>query len=98
MSTRFSLMDQFKVRRSAKDARRFARRSVRLQGWIRSAGDFAVQSCVVVDMSPTGARIRVESPNHVSDHFNLLLSRHEANGRRCRVKWRRGDALGVAFV
>lgn len=62
------------------------------------AGDFAVQPCTIVDMSHTGARIRVESPNRVSDRFNLMLSRHESGGLRCQVKWRRGTSLGVMFV
>lgn len=98
MSTHFSLMDQFKARRNLRNERKYTRRSVQSQGWIRLDGNFAVRPCVVVDMSPAGARLRVDSPSRITDRFNLLLSRHEANGRRCQVKWRRGAYLGVVFL
>ena len=61
------------------------------------AGDFAVQPCTVVDMSHTGARLRVDLSNCVTDRFTLMLSRHEFGGLRCQVKWRRGASLGVMF-
>jgi PilZ domain len=98
MATRFNMVGQFKARRSARDARKSSRRTVQSQGWIRLAGDFAVRPCVIVDMSHTGARLHVETPNRVTDRFNLLLSRHESEGLRCQVKWRRGTYLGVMFV
>ena len=98
MATRFNMVDQFKARRGTRDARKSSRRTVQSQGWIRMEGDFAVQPCTIVDMSHNGARLRVESPNRVTDRFNLLQSRQQVGGLRCQVKWRRGTSLGVMFV
>lgn len=98
MATRFNLANQFKTYRNTRNARKSARRTVQSQGWIRLEGDFAVQPCLIVDMSHTGARLRVESSKRVTDRFKLLMSRHDTSGYRCQVKWRRGDNLGVKFV
>jgi hypothetical protein len=98
MSTRFSLLNQFKVYRNTKDARKSTRKTVRSQGWIRLEGDFAVRPCMIVDMSYTGVRLQVETPNCVVNSFTLLRSRRDSAGLRCQVKWRRGEQLGVAFM
>jgi hypothetical protein len=98
MATRFSLVDQFKVRRPGREAPRSSRSTLHSQGWIRMEGDFAVLPCVVVDVSQTGARLRVETSKRIADNFNLQLSRRKPNGHRCQVKWRRGEYLGVKFV
>jgi hypothetical protein len=53
--------------------------------------------CTLRDMSPTGARLRVEGSVTAPDTFELLipLDGLEAN---CQVVWRSGCDLGVKFL
>jgi hypothetical protein len=34
----------------------------------------------------------------VASLFSLLMRRDGAPGRRCRVKWRRGNEIGAEFI
>jgi hypothetical protein len=81
--------------RKSKDQRKSARKSINTRGWIRADGGFAVRPCGVIDLSDTGARLSIEGD--IPNSFALLLSR-DAKGRNARVKWRRGDKVGIVFV
>jgi hypothetical protein len=83
--------------RKSKDARAAARKKLGSPGWIRLDGGFSVRSCTVIDLSDTGVKLSIDSPQTVSAQFSLLLSR-EGRGRMCRVKWRRGSQIGAMFV
>ena len=61
-----------------------------------SLTDDAIVECVVHDVSTTGARIWVEDPELVPDYFKLKIPGAPAIPR-CRVRWRSGQDLGVAF-
>jgi PilZ domain-containing protein len=54
-------------------------------------------SCVVRDISATGAGMEVSSPITVPDYFVLALP---ADGQHtpCQVMWRTANRIGVAFV
>jgi hypothetical protein len=49
----------------------------------------------VIDLSQTGARLSIEGD--ITKSFALLLSRNSA-GRKARIKWRRGNQVGIEFV
>jgi hypothetical protein len=51
--------------------------------------------CVVQNLTPGGAMLKVASSVGIPDRFELKLE-HE-DFRSCRVKWRRDNAIGVAF-
>ena len=53
--------------------------------------------CHIADISDSGARIVLESECELPEHFILLLSRRGDARRRCRLVWREGLILGVAF-
>ena len=53
--------------------------------------------CVVEDISEGGAKISIER-GHPPDDFELYFSEHGANFRTCKVRWRKDDCVGVAFV
>ena len=57
----------------------------------------ATLPCVVRDVSETGARLRTKGSISAPDHFELHI---ELDGlwADCRVVWRRGTELGVAFT
>jgi PilZ domain-containing protein len=57
-----------------------------------------LQSCHILDISGTGARLKVSLPEDLPDQFLLLLS-HDGKLRRiCSVVWRRDKAVGVQFI
>ena len=66
--------------------------------WIRLDGGFSVRECRLLDQSSGGIRILVQAPYDVAGLFSLMMSREGAPGRRCRVKWRRGEEIGAEFA
>jgi hypothetical protein len=59
-----------------------------------NAGQSTIE-CVVLNLSETGAKLRVTSVMGIPDTFDLLLA--DKSRRRCRVAWRKLDEMGVAF-
>ena len=53
-------------------------------------------NCAVVDISASGARVRVDTALGLPEHFELRLYRGPAY--TCRVVWNQGNTLGVEFV
>lgn len=53
-----------------------------------------VVDCKVVDYSPGGACLEVWAQTKLPDRFELLFG---GTKKRCRVVWRTGRRLGVAF-
>jgi hypothetical protein len=51
--------------------------------------------CVVRNLSPGGAMLKVASTVGIPDRFELKMENEDF--RWCRVKWRRDDTIGVAF-
>jgi hypothetical protein len=50
------------------------------------------------DVSHTGARLVLEDDDELPDSFLLLLTRNGGTRRQCRVIWRAGMTVGVAFA
>jgi len=80
----------------SKDKRKSRRRPIRYVAWA-AADSGERQSCLLSDMSETGARIDVENADQVPDHFMLLLSANGAARRACHVVWRKPTQIGVRF-
>ena len=54
--------------------------------------------CVVLDVSPGGAKIVTDVAIDVSDQFALALVQSHAKRQPCEVVWRRGKTYGVRFL
>jgi hypothetical protein len=78
--------------------KRAARKSLRQPGWITLDGGFAARTCVVEDLSASGAKVTVEDNNTLPAKLRLAFSRDARQGRPCEVVWRRGRTVGVKFV
>jgi PilZ domain-containing protein len=74
-----------------KDRRTTINRAATLQA---NAGSLP-RDCMIVDVSRSGARLLVHGVD-VPDQFHLLIEQNEH--RECRVVWRLGGEIGVAFV
>ena len=55
-------------------------------------------SCILTDVSASGARFAVEHPDKIPDNFSLLLAPEHHAKRRCKVMWREANQIGVEFV
>jgi PilZ domain len=76
------------------ESRRAARRSVRRTARI----SFANQSvtCMVRNISATGASIEVTNLAEIPDNFRLIMEM-ESTERRCTVVWRKKTQIGIRF-
>jgi len=81
--------------RKRHERRRSARSTLGSPGWIRLDDGFAVRPCRVIDLSPTGARLSIEG--EIPKSFAFLQSLNSA-GRKARIKWRRGNQVGIQFI
>jgi PilZ domain len=77
--------------------KRATRKSVQQSAWIVLEGGFAARPCTVIDLSDSGAKIRVDDPSSVNSKLRLSFSRDGRKGRSCEVAWRRGNTLGLKF-
>jgi hypothetical protein len=59
-------------------------------------GDVEKLQVTLQDLTSTGACLTLSTTSIVPDTFDLTFD-HGRSCRPCRVKWRRGDQLGVSF-
>lgn len=79
-----------------KDKRKARRRPIRYTAWL-VLGPAIRHSCLLSDISETGARIDFDEPGAVPDRFLLWLNRNGSARRTCRVVWRKKQQIGVTF-
>ena len=81
--------------RTGPENRRAARQ--RVTGPALILGPKLEVSCIIRDLSSTGARVEVPSVVKLPPAFNLLLLKTNSS-RHVLLRWRRGDFAGVEFV
>lgn len=79
-----------------KDKRKARRRPIRYTAWL-VLGPAIRHSCLLSDISETGARIDFEEPDAVPDRFLLWLNGKGSARRTCQVVWRKKQQIGVKF-
>jgi hypothetical protein len=80
------------------DARKAERALVRRCGWyVRSVGQ-QLRECTVWDVSESGARLVVDSPETIPDLFHIYMTLDFSSRRHCRVVWRSKTQIGVEFL
>jgi hypothetical protein len=82
----------------AKDQRKKDRRPVSAVAYVYTIDGWPVAECKTQDVSETGAKLIWTSSEEVPSEFLLSLSRDGKVRRRCLVKWREADKIGVKFV
>ncbi|MDR3469191.1 MAG: PilZ domain-containing protein [Xanthobacteraceae bacterium] len=80
-----------------KKEKRAARRKLHRQAWL-TLGGFAKRECEVLDLSSTGARLRIDSGDIPSDNLGLSMTFDVRKSARCRLVWREKNMIGVEFV
>lgn len=87
------------------EARRAARKPMRTLAEIIGEGSQHGISCLVLDMSGTGAKLKIETAARkpftaavgVPETFRLFIPRDNAS-IECRLAWREKDMIGVTFT
>jgi hypothetical protein len=77
------------------DEHRTARRQRVLKGGIMAFNGGGI-SCVVRNLSATGAALEVTSPLGIPDTFKLMVEKDQT-AHQCRVVWRTERRIGVTF-
>jgi hypothetical protein len=64
---------------------------------LRLGGGVAAE-CMMLDVSPGGAKLNLDVPANVPELFMLELTNVEARQIQCRAVWRRGSTIGLRFT
>jgi hypothetical protein len=72
------------------------RRVRQLAAWVNVSGSARCE-CQVLDISKQGAKVIVQMPELIPDHFELAFFQGDQK-RICKVIWRRARMLGVQFA
>ena len=78
------------------DKRKKPRRAMHYPALI-VAGDSAARTCVLADISESGARLKTPAGAPLPDSFMLQLGDDRAPHRQCHVVWRRDSDIGIRF-
>jgi hypothetical protein len=79
------------------ERRRFHRAHVRKPAKVIFSPDDGLIDCIVLDLSIGGACLELASPAIIPEQFDLTFDSARTL-RACRVAWRSGHKIGVAFV
>ncbi len=66
--------------------------------WMTVDDGVTMLECVVLDVSPGGAKIVTDAAIDVRDTFELTLTQDHSKHRSCEVVWRRGKTYGIKFL
>jgi hypothetical protein len=66
--------------------------------WFSLDDGMTKRQCVVLDVSPGGARIATDDAMDVGDSFELALVPDHPKRELCEVVWRRAKTYGVKFI
>jgi hypothetical protein len=83
--------------RRGAELRKKPRRNFHHSARILIDGKNPPRSCLISDISESGARLVLKSDDELPERFTLLLSKAGDVRRICRVVWRAGLNIGVRF-
>lgn len=64
---------------------------------LRLGADEHLADCQILDLSPTGARIKIDPGADLPEMFNIFIPAR-AETRVCKLRWNRDGQIGVEFV
>jgi len=84
--------------RRAKTQREPRRQLHKQPAWITADSGLTRRECLVLEVSPGGAKIMTDVPINDSDSFELVLVPNHPKRQPCEVVWRRGNTYGIKFL
>ena len=85
----------WKKKRTGPEQRKSPRRTVRYPAQIGADDGSQPRSCVLIDISQTGAKLLADEAHQLPGEFVLLLG---GATRKCRIVWRSDEHVGVRFL
>jgi hypothetical protein len=82
----------------AKVQREPRRQAHKQPAWITLEDGMTKRECLVLDVSPGGAKIITDAAFDVRDTFGLALVPTHPKRQPCEVVWRRGNTYGIKFL
>ena len=83
----------------ATKVQREPRRQLRKQpAWFAVDDGMTRRECLVLDVSPGGAKIITDAEIDVRDRLELALVPAHPKRQPCEVVWRRGNVYGIRFL
>ncbi len=80
-----------------KEARK-PRHSTQHRAWMLLDGGFAKRNCTILNLSSTGARIKLMDDGSIGNNLSLALTGDVRKVTRCRLVWRNDSIIGVEFT
>ena len=77
------------------ESRAAPRKTVLMSGAIEFAG--STINCLIRNLSISGAALEVVSPPDIPERFDLVFRVDDGTHIPCRLIWRQGERIGVAF-
>jgi PilZ domain-containing protein len=74
------------------------RRIVRHPATILGSDGSSRHSCMMLDVSATGAKLELLAACEVADVFTLVLTESGNVYRECKISWRSELSMGVQFI
>jgi hypothetical protein len=74
------------------------RKSIKLAAFVYTIDGWPISDCRTLDISESGAKIVLSTPDDLPLEFLLSLSSDGKVRRRCQLKWRDGNKIGVQFT
>jgi hypothetical protein len=74
------------------------RHRVEQHAWLTLDGGFAKKNCTVLDLSLTGARLRVDNADAIDGKIDIAFTGDVRKTTPCRLVWRDGSTIGVEFL
>ena len=82
---------------SGGEKRRSRRQDVRKTGLIHDEQGSIIATCIMADVSASGAKLIIEAGINIPDYFVLTLARNAGVRRNCEVVWRAAGASEFAL-
>ena len=80
-----------------RDLRRL-RQQTQIDAWLTLEGGFAKRGCTVLDVSSTGARLRLLNNEQLGGKICVAFDKDVRKLTPCRMIWQKGKDIGVEFV
>jgi CheY-like chemotaxis protein len=84
--------------RNRKELRRKARRELQCTAWVLLDKQIPPIKCTIADLSALGACVVFQSEQDLPNDFILLLTENGSAWFNCRLVWRAGLKVGIAFT
>ena len=88
------IVDEQRTKVQREPRRQLRKRST----WMTIDNGMTKIECIVLDVSPGGAKIVTDAAFDIRDSFELALVPEHSTRQSCEVVWRRGKTVGVKFV